>query len=744
MSERYADIIVDITHEKLDRTFQYRIPPELEGQIQEGTRVKIPFGGGNRLIEGYVIGLDSRKKYTEGKIKSIAAVAEDGITVETHLIALAAWMRKTYGSTMIQALKTVVPVREKRKTRSRKQVCLNLDREQTESCLEEFRRKKYRARIRLLEALSEQPELSWEYVTKELKVPADTLSGLEERKIIRVESYTVYRNPLRERDEEGTEQAEAVLTGEQASVCAGILSEWKEGPGRPCLIQGVTGSGKTLVYMELISRVLEEGRQAIVLIPEIALTWQNVRRFCSRFGDRVTVLNSRMSPGERYDQFERVRKGRVQIVIGPRSALFAPFQKLGLIIIDEEHESSYRSEVTPRYHAREAAVERGRLEGAHVVMGSATPSVDACYRCRSGEYALFRLARRYGGAELPEVYPVDMREELRKGNRTVLSEALQEALRLRLKAGEQSMLFLNRRGYAGFISCRSCGYVVKCPHCDVSLTYHSNGRLICHYCGFEREPVARFPECGSPYIGGFRAGTQQVEQVVKKMFPRARTLRMDADTTRGKDGYEKILKAFAAGEADVLIGTQMIVKGHDFPGVTLVGVIAADVSLFASDYRAAERTYQLLVQASGRAGRGRRAGEALIQTYHPEHYSIRAALTQDYDSFYEEEIACRELMGYPPAASLLAVHGSCDQEEKLKNAMEYIRRYLIRVRRKSTVQLVGPAPENVAKVQDYYRAVIYLKDGDEQELIRMRNLLERYIEINRGFDSVYIQFDLNA
>ena len=602
MNERYADVIVDIAHEKLDRTFQYRIPPELEGQIREGTRVRIPFGGGNRMIEGYVISLGNRKKYTEGKLKSIAAVAEDGITVETRLIALAGWIRKTYGSTMIQALKTVVPVREKRKVRTQKTVCLNCGREQAEELLSEFRKKKYRARIRLLEALLEQPELSWEHVTKELKVSPDTLSGLEERQVIRLKRCAVSRNPLEDCGEE-PDRRKTELTEEQQTVLDGILEEWK-GADRPCLIHGVTGSGKTLVYMELISRVLEEGRQAIVLIPEIALTWQNVRRFWRRFGSLVTILNSRMSPGERYDQFERVRRGEVQIVIGPRSALFAPFQKLGLIIMDEEHETSYRSEVTPRYHARETAAERGRLEGAHVVLGSATPSVDAYFRCRNGTYALFRLGARYGGAELPEVYPVDMREELRKGNRTVLSGALQKALARRLEAGEQTMLFLNRRGYAGFISCRSCGHVVKCPHCDVSLTYHSSGRLICHYCGFEREPAAHCPECGSPYIGGFRAGTQQVEQVVKKMFPRARVLRMDADTTRGKDGHEKILKAFAAGEADVLIGTQMIVKGHDFPGVTLVGIIAADVSLFASDYRAAERTYQLLVQASGRAGRG--------------------------------------------------------------------------------------------------------------------------------------------
>ena len=742
MSEQYADVIVDITHEKLDRTFQYRVPPELEGQIREGTRVKIPFGGGNRVIDGYVIGLGGRPKYEPSKIKKIASVPEAGITVESRLIQLASWIRKTYGSTMIQALKTVVPVKEKKKTRSRKRILLNVDADQASSWLELFRKKNYRAKIRVLEALLEQPELTDEYVSRDLKVSGETLKSLEEQGIIRLEYYTSYRNPVTEPAAE-EEQKPQMLTREQQETLEGIRQEWSTND-RPCLIQGVTGSGKTLVYMELIQKVLEEGRQAIVLIPEIALTWQTVQRFYRRFGSRVTVLHSKLTPSERYDQFERVRQGEVQIVIGPRSALFTPFPKLGLIVIDEEHETSYRSEVTPRYHARETAIARGKLEGAHVVMGSATPSVDAYNRCRQGDYRLFRLKNRYGGAALPKVYPVDMREELKRGNRTVLSIPLQEAMEQRFTAGEQVMLFLNRRGYAGFVSCRSCGHVVKCPHCDVSLTYHSNGRLVCHYCGFEREQLSGCPECGSPYIGGFRAGTQQVEQVVKKIFPRARTLRMDADTTKGKEGYEKILKAFAGGEADVLIGTQMIVKGHDFPKVTLVGVIAADVSLFASDYRAAERTYQLLVQAAGRAGRGTLPGEAVIQTYHPEHYSIQAALSQDYDAFFEEEISCRTLMGYPPAAGLLAIHGACDREEILQNAMEYIRKYLIRIKKKDSIQLIGPAPESIAKVQDYFREVLYVKSEKEQDLIRMRELLERYIEINRGFASVHIQFDLNA
>ena len=354
--------------------------------------------------------------------------------------------------------------------------------------------------------------------------------------------------------------------------------------------------------MELITHVLEQGQQVIVLIPEIALTYQNVSRFYRRFGDCVSLINSRLSKGERFDQFERAKKGEVSIVIGPRSALFTPFPNLGLILIDEEHEDSYKSEKTPCYHARETAIRRGEMEGAHVVLGSASPSVESYYKGKTGEYKLLYLEERYGGSRLPQVFVVDLKEELKTGNRSMFSSVLTEKIRDRLQRKEQVMLFLNRRGYTGFVSCRSCGHVMKCPHCDVSLTSHRNGRLICHYCGYETWDVSKCPVCGSPYIGGFKAGTQQIEVLLQKSFPGAGVLRMDADTTKKKDDHEKILAAFARGEADILIGTQMIVKGHDFPNVTLVGALAADLSLCSEDYRAAEKTFQLLLQAVGRAG----------------------------------------------------------------------------------------------------------------------------------------------
>ena len=432
-----------------------------------------------------------------------------------------------------------------------------------------------------------------------------------------------------------------------------IFREWKEQEPRPVLLFGVTGSGKTQVYMRLIQQVIQEGKQAIVLIPEIALTYQTVRRFYAMFGDKVSVLNSKLSQGERYDQFKRAKRGEVQVMVGPRSALFTSFSNLGLIVIDEEHESTYKSENTPRYHARETAIQRARMEHANVVMGSATPSLSAYSRAES-EVSSGEIECRYEERPLPQVSIVDLREELKKGNRSVLSTELKASLSETLRKKEQAMLFLNRRGYAGFVSCRACGHVMKCPHCDVSLSEHNGRRLICHYCGYETVKPQVCPSCGSPHIGGFKAGTQQIEKVLEKDFPEARVLRMDFDTTRTKDSYEKD-GSFSRHEADILVGTQMIVKGHDFPDVTLVGVIAADLSLNMDDYHCGERTFQLLTQAVGRAGRGVKPGHAVIQTYQPEHYSIRAAATQDYAEFYKEEMGYRLLMDYPPAAHIMTI-----------------------------------------------------------------------------------------
>ena len=740
----YADIIVDISHEKLDKSFQYLIPDELKDELQVGMVVSIPFGKGNHLRKGYVVGISQEPKVKGIPIKSITAVQNDRETTESRLIALAGWMKEYYGSTMIQALKTVLPIQKKMKAQEKRWITLLISKENGEKLLEELKKTRFKARVRLLEALlqAENSKLETAWAGKELGTTASVLKYFEEQKVISVDSDEVYRNAITDAGSIPSVKP-ALLSQSQELAVEQILSEWEKPMPRPVLLHGVTGSGKTEVYMELIDKVIREGRQAIVLIPEIALTYQTVRRFYGRFGDRVSVINSRLSQGERYDQFKRAKQGEIQVMVGPRSALFTPFEKLGLIIIDEEHEASYKSENSPRYHARETAIHRAEMEGAAVVLGSATPSMEAYYRAKEGQYALVKLDARFEERPLPRVSIIDMREQLKKGNRLALSLELKADLGKCLEKGEQAMLFLNRRGYAGFVSCRSCGHVMKCPHCDVSLSEHNGGKLICHYCGYEIAKPDKCPVCSSPYIGGFKAGTQQIQQVVEKEFPGARVLRMDYDTTRAKGSYEKILAAFSAHEADILIGTQMIVKGHDFPDVTLVGVIAADLSLNADDYRSGERTFQLLTQAVGRSGRGKKEGHALIQTYSPEHYSIQTAARQAYEEFYEEEMGYRILMDYPPAAHMMAVLGTSEDENLLEMAMHYLSLFTGRLYQGKELHIIGPAPASVGKVKDVYRRILYLKHENYDLLVRIKDRMEEYIEINSGFRKVNIQFDFS-
>ena len=736
----YAKVIVDITHEKLDKVFEYRVPAFLEGVLTMGMEVVIPFGKGNRETTGYVVDLCEDCVYESEKVKEILRIAEKKMAIEGKLVALAAWMKEHYGGTMIQALKTVLPIKKEENIKVKRYVRLLLEQEEAKAKLEELLSKKnQRARARVLAALLDNEVLEYEFVINKLNVTRSVLTALEEQEILRIESEQVWRNPIKKRDRL---QKEIVYTEEQQNAIDVFRANYLANEQKTYLLYGVTGSGKTEVYMEMIARVVRDGKQAIVLIPEIALTYQTVMRFYQRFGERISILNSRMSNGERYDQMMRAKAGAIDVMIGPRSALFTPFPNLGLIVIDEEHESTYKSEQIPRYHARETAIARAKFENASVVLGSATPSLEAFYRAEKGEYELLTLKERSKKQSLPRVEVVDLREELQKGNRSIISERLHELMDDRLAKKQQIMLFMNRRGYAGFISCRACGHVVKCPHCDVSLTTHRGGKMVCHYCGYEEAEVKLCPECGSKHIGGFKAGTQQIEDLVKREFPSARVLRMDMDTTKEKDGHEKILEQFANEEADILVGTQMIVKGHDFPNVTLVGILAADISLYADDYRAGERTFQLLTQAAGRAGRGSAAGEVVIQTYSPEHYSIETAAEQNYEAFYEEEMQYRKLMGYPPAAHMAAILISGKEESLLETASSYIKRYAERVN-KQNVRIIGPTSPYVGKVNDVYRRIIYLKHAEYDVLIDMKNKLEKYIEINPGFQSMRIQFDFD-
>ena len=733
----------------------------MEDRLEPGMEVLVPFGKGNRQIKGYVTGISETCDYDLSKVKEIIEIPERGMEIEAKLVALAAWMKANYGGTMIQSLKTVLPIKQKENAKVKKRLRLLLDEETGKRQLHYYLEKNQKARARLMAALLDDPLLEYELVTKKLNITMPVIRALEEQGVLAVETEQVFRTPVKQTEQKAQE---ITYTPEQQNVIECFRQDYTEGLRKTYLIHGVTGSGKTEVYMEMIRTVVDQGKQAIVLIPEIALTYQTVMRFYRRFGNRVAIMNSRLSAGERYDQMMRAKAGQVDVVIGPRSALFTPFPDLGLIVIDEEHEPTYKSEQTPRYHARETAIRRAETEGASVVLGSATPSMEAMYRARRGEYVLFEMKNRSRMQQMAEVYTVDMREELKNGNRSILSTKLKELMEDRLEKGEQIMLFLNRRGYSGFISCRECGHVVKCPHCDVSLSVHRDGKMRCHYCGYEQPKITVCPECGSRYIGEFRAGTQQIEDMVRATFPQARVLRMDMDTTRQKDAHEKILSAFANEEADVLVGTQMIVKGHDFPNVTLVGVLAADMSLYTGDYRSGERTFQLLTQAAGRAGRGERPGEAVIQTYDPSHYAIETAAKQDYKAFYEEEIQYRELMGYPPAEQLLAVFVSGEDEALLEKGCHYLREYILRVIRHLSgagsikggspdVQtdrtgayaagVIGPASPGIDKIKDVYRRVIYVKAERYDILVGIKDRVEKYIEINSGFDRMRIQFDFN-
>ena len=736
----YADVIIDISHEKLDRVFQYRIPESLSTELEIGMQVVVPFGMGNKLQTGYVIDFSETTDYDPAKIKEIKRISTQAVPIESQLIQLSAWMRKNFGATMNQALKTVIPVKKKEQLQQKRTVVLAInDAIEAKNVLVELQRKHQTARARVLEALIEEGSIAYEILTKKLHVTAAVLRAMSEQGILRIESEDQLRNPVAHLQKK---EYDIVLNENQQQIVDAIDSDFQKGKRDVYLIQGVTGSGKTEVYMELIARALEQGKQAIVLIPEIALTFQTVMRFHNRFGDRVSILHSRLSQGERYDQFLRAQNGELDVMIGPRSALFTPFPNLGYIIIDEEHEGSYKSETLPRYHARETAIERARLAGASVVLGSATPSVESTYFAEQGRMKRFYLTQRANARPLPVCEVIDLRAELRTGNKSMLSRRLQEAIADRLEKKQQIMLFLNRRGMAGFVSCRSCGEVIKCPHCDVSLSLHGNGMLKCHYCGYETRAVSTCPSCGSPYIGGFKAGTQKIEEIVAKQFPMAKILRMDYDTTRSKDSYEQILSAFANEEADILIGTQMIVKGHDFPGVTLVGILAADLSLGVSDYRAAERTFQLLTQAAGRAGRGRLPGEVIIQTYQPDHFAIQTAKNQDYEAFYAQEIAYRKLMCYPPVWNLLLLAITSPKEEEAISASIAVAGWFQEQR--PGLRVIGPSDAILAKKNDIYRRAVYLKTEKYQDLVEAKEAFERYIhEHPLQEKQVSIYYDFN-
>lgn len=721
----YADIVIDISHESLDRPFQYRIPESLVGQVQPGMWVLVPFGRRNTQKKGFVLKLGTKANIDPDRIKELTEIISDDNSSDKIRIALAVWMYREYGGNLIQSLRVVMPARKNVRLKQVSFLVRTSDEKRFLDYLDLARKKNWKGRVRLMEALLCRDYISSAFARQQLKIASDAIKALEEEKLIQIETKRFYRSVL---PKESANLEKKQLNEEQQAIVDKLISSYQAGVRTPALLYGITGSGKTEVYMHLIEWMIRQNKQVIVLIPEISLTYQVILNFYSRFGEQVSMINSRLSDGERSDQLERARNGEISIMVGPRSALFTPFSNLGLIIVDEEQEGAYNSEQIPRYHTRETADKLAQLTNSLLLLGSATPSIESFSRAESGEYRKFCLTKRAVlGSCLPNVQVVDMRKELASGNRSVFSRELREKMEECLAKKQQMMLFINRRGFSRVVSCRSCGKPIECPHCDVALTEHLGDKLVCHYCGYTKAMPRSCPLCGSPYLAGFGLGTQKAEMMIKAQFPSARVLRMDMDTTSKKDGHEQILDSFRRREADILVGTQMIVKGHDFPGVTLVGILAADMSLYNCDFRSSERTFQLLTQAAGRAGRGMEPGNVIIQTYDPENYSIQTAANQDYESFYHQEIRFRKRMQYPPIGWMCEVM-VVSAEEKLANQWIWQVQLLINRRFCDIIKIIGPSDAPIARLKDMWRKHLYIRSSDHKAYLEAMELIQEITE----------------
>ncbi len=727
----YAEIILNSEALEIDRPFTYKIPVELEEKVQVGQIVKVPFGMGNKTSEGFVLSIKGENEVNISfKVKKISAIITDEPIIDEDDIKLINFLREKYLCKYIDAFRLLIPVgiMKGAKSKSKKVIVFKSD---DLSCI-----KKPEGYIEIINFLKEN---SGKYTKSELinvnSISQYKLNKLIEKGLLVVEEETVFRYNNRTYNVD----CEKELTFEQKHV----LDEYNNSGNNLFLLKGVTGSGKTEVYMRMVEEVLEKNQSAIVLVPEISLTPQMIERFKGRFGRDVALFHSKLSDGERFDEWFRVKEGKAKLVVGARSAIFLPVKNLGLIIIDEEHENTYKSDQNPKYQTKEVAEFLSEQKGCRVVLGSATPTIETYYRALTGDLKLLELNSRVDGKAMPPMKVIDMRNELRSGNISLFSRELFRDMQEKLSKGEQIILFLNRRGFSTFVSCRSCGYVFKCEECDISMTYHRSGLLVCHYCGKTKRAPQKCPKCDSKYVKFFGAGTERVEEEVKKYFKDARVLRMDVDTTRGKDSYEKIYNTFKEGKADILIGTQMISKGLDFKNVTLVGILAADMSINIPDYRAAERTFQIITQVAGRAGRGEKQGKVVIQTYTPEHYSLEYAVNYDYEGFYEKEFTVRALMKYPPFGKILLINGISKKEDLLKNFMHKISNVIKPlVEKEVEVDILGPIPCLVAKVKENYRWQIVIKGEFESEFAKkIKELL--YDENKNVYNDIRISMDIN-
>ncbi|MCA1809694.1 MAG: primosomal protein N' [Kiritimatiellia bacterium] len=699
---RIAKVVVEIS---LGREFDYLIPPRLQQALQLGSRVQVPFR--HATTRGYVVGFADRSAHAQ--LKEIGDIIGARPLLSPTMLKLARWMSEYYCSTVEQAIRTVLPCAIRRSGARHRELLFvaagKAAEDKTQLAALAGQQPRHAELLELLRAVPPQPMAEF---MRRNHVSAGLLRGLEKRQLVIIRRQAADRNPMEHLHILPTSPLQ--LFPEQAQSLALVRQAINQSKPTVVLLHGVTGSGKTEVYLQAIQDVLNQGRGAVMLVPEISLTPQTVERFHSRFGDAIAVLHSHLSDGERHDEWHRIHDGRARIAIGARSALFAPVADLGLIIVDEEHEPSYKQSEAPRYNARDVAVMRGHMEGCAVVLGSATPALESIHNVQRGKYTLSPLTHRVDHQSMPRMQIVDMRAEMEKeGRLNVFSRVLLDAMRQRLNQSEQVILFLNRRGFATTVMCPTCGYTAKCPHCSVSLTYHrAYQEVCCHICGNTARAPERCPECSAPTLKFNGIGTQRIESAVRKLFPHARIQRMDADTASTKQAYATILGDFKAARTDILIGTQMIAKGLHFPGVTLVGIICADSSLHLPDFRAAERTFQLLLQVAGRAGRGEIPGEVFVQTFSPAHPAIQCARQHDCAAFFEQELKARRELMYPPYAHLICVTLACTDENRLTAYAEKLEHRLRRSLPGNTI-LSGPMPAPLSKIKERYRQQIMMR-----------------------------------
>lgn len=730
MIDLYAEVIINSDAIEIDRPFTYKVKDEDNEKIQVGHRVLVSFGNGNRLIEGFVIGLKCEGVENIKRIKKISKIVDEEPILSRDDLKLIDFLREQYSCKYIDAIRTIIPVGLMRGLKNKQKIVICYVRPLSEKFQVKENYKKLSEFI-----LEHNGEFTKTELHKEYGFSIYIINKLIEEGFLEAQEKVVYRYNNRFYKEE----EKNILNEEQLEAFNTIINSEKKG----FLLKGVTGSGKTEVYMNLVSEVLKAGKSAIMLVPEIALTPQMIERFKGRFGRNVSLFHSRLSPGERYDEWFRIKRGEVSLVVGARSAIFLPIHDLGLIIVDEEHENTYKSDHNPKYSTREVAKFLSEIKNCKYILGSATPSIESYYEAEIGKLELIEIKNRVSNRPLPDTEIVDMREELKNRNLSLLSRKLQEEIEETIKRGEQVILFLNRRGFSTFVSCRSCGYVFKCPECDVSMTYHRNGYLVCHFCGRAKKEEKVCPECGSKYVKFFGAGTERVQEEVQKLFPKARVLRMDVDTTRKKDSHEQIYNAFKNGEGDILIGTQMVSKGLDFKNVTLVGILAADISLNIPDYRSSERTYQIITQVAGRAGRGDKKGKVIIQTYSPENASLNYAVNNNYEELYKEEIRVRKIMNYPPFSKILLINAQSKDEIRVKKFMHILSEKLCTLElEKKNIEILGPTPCIITKIKENYRWQIILKGKISVEIRKI--IKDTLYELTKSvYNDIRVSMDIN-